>query len=348
VVFREGQLLSGVLDKSQLGASQFGFVHSCQELYGGDVANHLLSALGRLFTCFLQLHGFTLGVEDILVRPKADGQRREYMEGLRGCGEEAAAEAFSLPPSGGKEEVKERYAAAHRRPDSTGVRNLDFCFSRSTSKYNNLINTACVPGGLLKPFPANNLQLMVQSGAKGSSVNCMQISCLLGQIELEGQRPPLMPSGRFLPSFLPYDTSPRAGGFVDGRFLSGIRPQEYFFHCMAGREGLVDTAVKTSRSGYLQRCLIKHLEGITTCYDLTVRDSDGSVVQFLYGEDGLDVCHSKFLQPSLFPFLLDNHLALTYGVDFFAAEGYLDMVAAHKHRKRVSGKIKGGGVGRFR
>ena len=67
-------------------------------------------------------------------------------------------------------------------------------------------------------------------------VNCMQISSLLGQIELEGKRPPMMVSGRFLPSFLPYDPSPRAGGFVDGRFLTGIRPQEYFFHCMAGRE----------------------------------------------------------------------------------------------------------------
>lgn len=77
---------------------------------------------------------------------------------------------------------------------------------------------------------------MVQAGAKGSAVNCMQISCLLGQIELEGRRPPIMLSGRSLPSFLPYDTSPRAGGFVDGRFLTGIRPQEYFFHCMAGRE----------------------------------------------------------------------------------------------------------------
>lgn len=64
----------------------------------------------------------------------------------------------------------------------------------------------------------------------------MQISCLLGQIELEGQRPPLMPSGSFLPSFPPYDTTPRAGGFVVGRFLTGIQPQEYFFHCMAGRE----------------------------------------------------------------------------------------------------------------
>lgn len=69
-----------------------------------------------------------------------------------------------------------------------------------------------------------------------SQVNCMQISCLLGQIELEGRRVPLMLSGSTLPSFLPYDTSPRAGGFVDGRFLTGIRPQEFFFHCMAGRE----------------------------------------------------------------------------------------------------------------
>lgn len=76
-----------------------------------------------------------------------------------------------------------------------------------------------------------------------------------------GKRPPLMISGKSLPSFRPYDTQPRAGGFIDGRFMTGIRPQEFFYHCMAGREGLVDTAVKTSRSGYLQRCLVKLLEG---------------------------------------------------------------------------------------
>lgn len=81
----------------------------------------------------------------------------------------------------------------------------------------------------------------------------MQISCLLGQIELEGKRPPLMISGRSLPSFRPYDCSPMAGGFIVSRFMTGIQPQEFFFHCMAGREGLIDTAVKTSRSGYLQR-----------------------------------------------------------------------------------------------
>ena len=67
-------------------------------------------------------------------------------------------------------------------------------------------------------------------------------------------------SGKSLPSFKAFDSSPRAGGFVRDRFLTGVKPQEYYFHCMAGREGLVDTAVKTSRSGYLQRCLVKHLE----------------------------------------------------------------------------------------
>jgi hypothetical protein len=77
---------------------------------------------------------------------------------------------------------------------------------------------------------------MIQSGAKGSSVNAMQISGLLGQIELEGRRPPHMVSGKPLPSFCRYDTTPRAGGFVDGRFMTGIKPQEFYYHCMAGRE----------------------------------------------------------------------------------------------------------------
>ncbi len=98
------------------------------------------------------------------------------------------------------------------------------------------------------------------SGAKGSNVNFSQISCLLGQQELEGRRPPVMASGRLLPSFQRYSTTPRHGGYITDRFLTGLRPQEYYFHCMAGREGLIDTAVKTSRSGYLQRCLIKALE----------------------------------------------------------------------------------------
>ncbi|CAE7564668.1 Polr1a [Symbiodinium natans] len=126
---------------------------------------------------------------------------------------------------------------------------------------------------------------MVQTGAKGSKVNQSQVSCCLGQQELEGRLPPLMSTQRSLPCFAVRDLSNRTRGYIADRFLTGIRPQEFFFHCMAGREGLVDTAVKTSRSGYLQRCLVKHLEALKVSYDHTVRDSDGSVLQFLYGED---------------------------------------------------------------
>ena len=159
VVFRGGQLLCGVLDKSQFGASQFGFVHSCQELYGGNVANQLLSALGCLFTAFLQLHGFSLGVEDILVKPEvvlclnsvcwpwsvsvslqADQLRKEHLQGLRECGQAAVAEAFSLPPSSTVEDVQLKYETAHRSADPASMKSLDYCFSHATSKYNNLIN----------------------------------------------------------------------------------------------------------------------------------------------------------------------------------------------------------------
>jgi DNA-directed RNA polymerase I subunit RPA1 len=80
----------------------------------------------------------------------------------------------------------------------------------------------------------------------------------------------MMVSGKTLPSFPRYHPSPRAGGYISDRFLTGLRPQDYFFHCMSGREGLVDTAVKTSRSGYLQRCLVKHLEDLRVHYDYSV------------------------------------------------------------------------------
>ena len=129
---------------------------------------------------------------------------------------------------------------------------------------------------------------MTGTGAKGSGVNFSQISVMLGQQELEGRRVPLSPSGCTAPCFAPYELTARAGGYITDRFLTGVRPPEFYFHCMAGREGLVDTAVKTSRSGYLQRCLIKHLEPLTVQYDYTVRSQPTAASQFVAGEDGLD------------------------------------------------------------
>uniref|UniRef100_A0A669B007 DNA-directed RNA polymerase subunit n=1 Tax=Oreochromis niloticus TaxID=8128 RepID=A0A669B007_ORENI len=332
VVIRQGELLVGVLDKAHYGSSAYGLVHCCYELYGGETSGKLLSCLARLFTAYLQLYrGFTLGVEDILVKPGANKRRKKIIKESLKIGTKALQAAFNLPSNVDQAEAQSRWQDAHLNPDQRDFITADHKFKEVANQVNNDINKVCMPVGLHTSFPDNNLQLMVQSGAKGSTVNTMQISCLLGQIELEGRRPPLMPSGKFLPCFQPYDPAPGAGGFVSGRFLTGIKPQEFFFHCMAGREGLVDTAVKTSRSGYLQRCVIKHLEGLVVQYDLTVRDSDGSVVQFLYGEDGLDIPKTQFLQPRQFPFIEDNYEVIrrSQGLDEVLAR--LDPQSATKH-----------------
>jgi len=142
-----------------------------------------------------------------------------------------------------------------------------------------------------------------------------------------------MVSGKTLPSFPPFDTDIRAGGYVTSCYLTGIRPQEYFFYCMAGREGLIDTAVKTSRSGYLQRCIVKHLEGMTVHYDNTVRDSDGSLIQVLYGEDGLDVVKQKHLLD--FDFSAKNWRSLISKYAPKNAPERLGEKAASKHAKKA-------------
>ncbi|XP_042331247.1 DNA-directed RNA polymerase I subunit RPA1 [Sceloporus undulatus] len=311
VIIRNGELLCGVLDKAHYGSSAYGLVHCCYEVYGGETGGKVLTALARLFTAYLQFYrGFTMGVEDILVKHHADHKRCKLIKESTHYGTKAIQAAFNLPHTASSEELRSKWQDAHLHKDQRDFNMVDMKFKEVVNHCSNEINKVCMPLGLQRSFPENNLQLMVQSGAKGSTVNTMQISCLLGQIELEGRRPPLMPSGKSLPCFQPYDFSPKSGGFVTSRFLTGIKPSEFFFHCMAGREGLVDTAVKTSRSGYLQRCIIKHLEGLIVNYDLTVRDSDGSIIQFLYGEDGLDIPKTQFLQSKQFPFIADNHKAI--------------------------------------
>lgn len=300
VQFMDGELLTGVLDKSQFGASAYGMVHSVYELYGPESAGKLLSILGRLFTKFTQSHGFTCRMDDLRLTPEGDKMRRSLLDKGKSDGLEAHMEFLGLSDmakEASEEDLKKEFDLRMEEVarDDSKLAGLDNAMKSKVNKLTSSVIDKCIPNGLVKKFPKNNMQMMTVSGAKGSPVNVSQISCLLGQQELEGRRVPLMVSGKSLPSFLPYESSARAGGYIAGRFLTGIRPQEYYFHCMAGREGLIDTAVKTSRSGYLQRCLIKHLEGLRVHYDHSVRDADGSVLQFHYGEDSLDVIKQKHL-----------------------------------------------------
>ncbi|KAK1412905.1 hypothetical protein QVD17_34501 [Tagetes erecta] len=289
----KNELVCGVIDKAQFG--KYGLVHTVQELYGSDIAGLLLGAFSRLFTNFLQSHGFTCGLDDLLVSPDCDKEMKMELEG-EDVGEKVHRKFVNLEnQKTGTRELQMETEKIIRSNGVTATASLDNLMQTELRDKGSMISKKWLPKGLAKPFPQNCISLMTISGAKGSSVNFQQISFLLGQQELEGKRVPRMVSGKTLPSFPPWDYTSRSGGYIIDRFLTGLRPQEYYFHCMAGREGLVDTAVKTSRSGYLQRCLIKNLESLKVSYDHTVRDADGSIVQFYYGEDGVDVHQTSFL-----------------------------------------------------
>jgi DNA-directed RNA polymerase I subunit RPA1 len=308
VIFQSGELLCGILDKAHLGPSNGGFVHAVYEAYGHIVAGKLLSILGRLLTKLLHMRAFSCGIEDIVLTPSGDLSRRKKLQEAEEIGSEVAAKYVTLNPETERDtpELRKRLEEVLRDESKQG--GLDSVYSSRNATLSSETSAICLPGGLRKPFPRNQMQTMTLSGAKGSAVNANQISCNLGQQVLEGRRVPVMISGKTLPSFSPYETKVRAGGYITDRFLSGVKPQEYYFHAMAGREGLIDTAVKTSRSGYLQRCLIKGMEGLKVEYDTSVRDFDGSVIQFLYGEDGLDVTKQKHLTE--FKFLAENYMSI--------------------------------------
>lgn len=333
VLIRDGELLRGVLDKAAFGATDFSLVHAVYEAYGPERAGLFLNAMSRLFTAYLQYFaGHSCRTEDLMLTEAAEKERKDLVQRAYNLGARAA-KAWA-DSEGGKVQIPsvedqpgadqplkpfEKASASAKIGEllsgNEGKANFAALDGYMQGQLNPLASTIVkktLPSGLVVPFPFNTFGIMTTTGAKGSIVNQSQVICSLGQQALEGRRVPRLSSGRTLPSFAPYDPSPRADGFVMDRFLTGVRPQEYYFHCMAGREGLVDTAVKTSRSGYLQRCLMKHLEDLKICYDFTVRNAENAVVQFRYGEDSLDPTKAPFLDCTerSFTFLARNYHSL--------------------------------------
>ena len=309
VIFQDGEHLCGILDKAQLGPAAGGLVHSCYELYGPTMAGQLLSIVGRLLTRYLNERAWSCGMDDLYVTPEGNNIRRAALDAAPHVGHEVSVGYVQLDKKKTKQGSKElinRLEDVLRNDDQLNT--LDQLYNASTKTITDAV-AKVLPNGLRKPFPRNQMQAMTTSGAKGSGVNANLISCNLGQQVLEGRRVPVMVSGKSLPLYRAFETHPTAGGYVTGRFLTGIKPAEYYFHAMSGREGLIDTAVKTAKSGYLQRCIIKGLEGLRTEYDTSVRESsNGTVVQFLYGEDGLEVTKQRHLKE--FTFLLENNKTL--------------------------------------
>lgn len=289
-IMREGELMSGVVDKCAIGSTSHGLIHICYELYGGSVAYKLMTAINRLCVYYLQWVGHTITAKDFVTPFYASHTRRESLKQLIS---DAPCDVFKKLDVL-ETEFQDYFESAHMANNEKNIAAIDAAYTSALGPSTSRI-TAKNEKHLLRPNLDNQMKMMVDTGAKGSKVNMNQMASLFGSVAIDGKRMPLSIAGKSLPSFKSYDIDPRSGGYIPDRFMTGINPKSYFFLCIVGRDSLQHTAVKTANSGYVQRCLIKHLEGIHVDYDMTVRNSDGLVLQFNYGEDGLDVTKVPFL-----------------------------------------------------
>ena len=275
VVIKNGELISGVIDKASIGAEEPDSVlHRIAKDYGNKTAHKFLNSILIMLKTFITHRGFTYGYSDLWLSKetndeissviknayeKIDDLINQYKDG-------------SLPLTRGlsPEDALELYLVNE--------------LSRARDRAGRLADHS---------FPTDNSGvIMASTGARGSTLNLGQMTAVLGQQSIRGKRIHKGYRNRSLPHFSINDTNPDAKGFVKSNYRDGLTPLEFFFHAMGGREGLVDTAVRTQQSGYMQRRLINALEHLKLEYDGTVRDPHGNIIQYLYGEDGIDPAKS--------------------------------------------------------
>jgi DNA-directed RNA polymerase subunit A' len=275
VVIKNGQLISGVIDKASIGAEEPDSVlHRIAKDYGTDVARKFLDSILIMLKTYITHRGFTYGYSDLWLSPETRQEIADTIQKTYDKVHELIQQYRdgSLPLTRGlsAEEALELYVVNE--------------LSRARDRAGRTADRA---------FPDNNSGIiMASTGARGSTLNIGQMTAALGQQSIRGKRIQKGYRNRALPHYVPNETSPDARGFVKSNYRDGLSPLEFFFHAMGGREGLVDTAVRTQQSGYMQRRLINALEHLKIEYDQTVRDPHGNIVQYLYGEDGIDPAKS--------------------------------------------------------
>ncbi|XP_019730084.1 DNA-directed RNA polymerase III subunit RPC1 isoform X2 [Hippocampus comes] len=290
VVIHNSELMCGSMDKSTLGSgSKNNIFYILLRDWGQLEAANAMSRLARLAPVYLSNRGFSIGIGDVtpgqgLLKAKQDllddGYRKcdEYIEALK-------------------------TGKLQQQPGCTAEETLEALILRELSVIRDRAGSAC----LRELDKSNSPLIMALCGSKGSFINISQMIACVGQQAISGSRVPDGFENRSLPHFEKHSKLPAAKGFVADSFYSGLTPTEFFFHTMAGREGLVDTAVKTAETGYMQRRLVKSLEDLCSQYDLTVRSSTGDIIQFIYGGDGLDPADMEGKdEPLEFKRVLDN------------------------------------------
>jgi DNA-directed RNA polymerase subunit A' len=270
VIIRDGELICGTIDEKSVGAFKGEIVEYIARKLGSDKASEFIDKLTNVAITVVSKLGFTTGIDDEDIPEEARLQIEEQLERAKEKIEELIraynnGELEQIPGRSLEETLEmEIMRVTGRARDQTG---------EIASKHLGMDNSAVI---------------MARSGARGSMLNLSQMAGCLGQQAVRGERINRGYRNRTLSHFEKGDLGAEAKGFVTSSYKKGLKPTEYFFHSMGGREGLVDTAVRTSRSGYMQRRLINALENVKVEEDGTVRTTTGEIVQFIYGEDGVD------------------------------------------------------------
>ncbi|KAH3902686.1 DNA-directed RNA polymerase II subunit RPB1 SCDLUD_000270 [Saccharomycodes ludwigii] len=273
ILIIDGKIMFGVVDKKTVGSSSGGLIHVVTREKGPYVCASLFGNIQKVVNFWFLHNGFSIGIGDTIADEKT---MREITESI------AVA----------KQKVEEvtKEAQANLLTAKHGM-TLRESFEDNVVRFLNEARDKAGRSAEVNLKDLNNVKQMVSAGSKGSFINIAQMSACVGQQSVEGKRIAFGFADRTLPHFSKDDYSPESKGFVENSYLRGLTPQEFFFHAMGGREGLIDTAVKTAETGYIQRRLVKALEDIMVHYDGTTRNSLGNIIQFIYGEDGIDASH---------------------------------------------------------
>jgi DNA-directed RNA polymerase subunit A' len=268
VVIEDGQLIEGTIAEDEVGEFGGEIVDTITKVYGNTRARIFINEVSTLAMRAIMHFGFSIGIDDETIPEEAQARIDETIEDANDRVEELI-EAY---------ERGELESLPGRTIDETLEMKIMQTLSRARDNAGNIAE---------EHFTGDNpAVVMAESGARGSMLNLTQMAGCVGQQAVRGERINRGYEDRTLSHYKPNDLSAEAHGFVENSYTSGLTPREFFFHAMGGREGLVDTAVRTSKSGYLQRRLINALSELEAQYDGTVRDTSDTIVQFEFGEDG--------------------------------------------------------------
>jgi DNA-directed RNA polymerase subunit A' len=279
VEIRDSKLIAGGIDKSSIASEKGKLLDHIARKFGNGAAREFLDKVTKVGNGYLTLRGFSTSIEDEDLPAEAQNEIEERVKATRTRVDELLKQYHK--------------GALQNLPGRTVEETLEMEIMRATGQARDAAGeTASAYLGM-----DNSAVLMARCGARGSMLNLSQMAGLVGQQAVRGKRIHRGYQKRTLPHFKWGDLGAEAKGFVAASYKSGLNPTEYFFHSMGGREGLVDTAVRTSRSGYMQRRLINALEDLKVAQDGTVRNTAGTIIQFVYGEDGVDPTRSVGGEP---------------------------------------------------